>query len=515
MAETWDWSGHTTYEFRTKRICTRFRYRFVRELFDMTMKDVSAFYEERAHQIDLVWGVDPRRTKHVAVVTGVFRSAGRCGVERLSDLADQVLTRDRAREFMARSGVALEDLKAALEDMDKFILPTQKSMRLLIPKGDKRLNRHVDKLAKHTLGNNLALLDAGRTDADRAKLSRLTGVPKADLLALLHRADMGRQHCIASMVDNHYGAGYDTMEKFRAADIEQAKADGVGVDRVLYARTRPRVLEGVPKLRMPPLAKVKPRPKGCGNNCPYCDGPSWCAFQKCVVRNRVPSCAHCSAFPCDAYDHGRPTAHLEKARAKLKPKQIIAIKPLRPQRPLIADFPTDLKLPARDKAALRHIHTLIVALRQALSGESFARRHMLNLTRRRALDMLWSMAHHGELVAKPKSHLYLEKDQCRSNGAHMPDPNTDEVEQLVPPGMRVEGKMLRHGTSGRIANHEARLYLDASVGGRGTLRMLRRFADALCRQHGEPQWRGTRLWKGEAFDRFLAADVTCMARAKA
>ena len=90
MPEAWDWTGCTTYEFRTKRIRSRFRYRFVRELFDWTMEQAMAFLEKRRREADL---------------------------------------------------------KTTLVEIDCAILRTQKSMRLLVPKRDTRRNRYVDKLA--------------------------------------------------------------------------------------------------------------------------------------------------------------------------------------------------------------------------------------------------------------------------------------------------------------------------------------------------------------------------------
>lgn len=134
MAERWDWTGRTTYEFRTKRIQSRFRYRFVRELFDLTMEQVIAFLDNQGREADLIFGTNPRRAQQIATVAGVFRVAGQCGVDRLSDFTDQVLTRERAREFIERPGISLDDLKTTLVEIDFGILPTQKSVRLLVPK---------------------------------------------------------------------------------------------------------------------------------------------------------------------------------------------------------------------------------------------------------------------------------------------------------------------------------------------------------------------------------------------
>jgi len=512
MPDQWDWSVATTYEFRTKRILARFRYRFVRELFDFSMVQAIEFLEKRRDEIDLVLGSDPRRADNVTTVTGVFRKARGAGVDRLSEFMEQARTRGCAADFVRRAGISVADLKTTTVEIDYYILPTQKSLRLLIPKTDTTRNAHIDKLVEHGLGNNLALLDAARTAAERTELSRKTGIPADDLLDLVHRADMGRQHCMASMVGDHYAAGYNTMATFRAVEIEDARAGGIDLGRVLYARTRPRVLEDVPELPMPELTqcKAKPRRAGCGNNCSPCTGPWGGVFEKCVRHNRVPSCAHCSAFPCDAYDGRRDTTHLEEVRSGLTLQHIVAMKQLRPQRPPVVAFPEDIKLPTRGKDVLRHVHNLLAAARRVTSGNSYARRLQMDFTRRHVFDVLWCLAHHGEFVSEPTAHLYLRKGNCRRNGQRMPDPHAHVFERLSLPGVTVEEKQSPGQARRRVDDDEARLFVDSSAGGRDALRMLRRFADALCRQHGEPEWKGHCRWKGEAFQRFATADGACM-----
>ena len=516
MPDPWDWTAATTYEFRTRRIRARFRYRFVSELFDFTMEQAVSFLEKRREEIDLALGADPRRAENVARITGVLRKADVAGACRLSELMDQVRTRECAGEFVNKADIAIDDLKTTLVELDYTILPTRKSLRLLVAKSDTTRNAHIDKLVEHGLGNNLALLDAARTAADRAELARTTGIPESDLLDLVHRADMGRQHCMARMVADHYDAGYNTMATFRAADIEEARATGIDLGRVLYARTRPFVLQDVPLPPVPNLTgrKAKPRRDGCGNHCSPCTGPWGCAFEKCVRRNRVPSCAHCSAFPCDAYDGRKDAAHLIKVRTTLGAEQIVPIKPLRPERPPIAGSPDSARLPAATRHAVRHAHSLLVAARRVTSGNSHARRLQMDSTRRHVFDVLWCLAHHGELVPEPTPHLYLRKGNCRRDGQRMPDPHAHVFERLSLPGVTVDERQSPGKARRRVDHDECRLFLSASTGGSEGLRALRRFADALCQRYGEPEWKGHGRWKGEAFQRFVAADVTCMTDAE-
>ncbi|MBI3921738.1 MAG: hypothetical protein HY318_10010, partial [Armatimonadetes bacterium] len=114
MRDPWDWTESTTYQYRVNRIRDRFRYRFVRELFDLTMEQVITFLQTREREMDFIFGIDPTRTEHVAGITEVFRRAAEHDVARLSEFVDRVSTRERAREFIARAGISLDDLKATL-----------------------------------------------------------------------------------------------------------------------------------------------------------------------------------------------------------------------------------------------------------------------------------------------------------------------------------------------------------------------------------------------------------------
>ena len=90
----------------------------MQELFDLTMQQAVAFLEKRVREADLIFGIDPRRTKRTPVMSDVFRRAGEHGIDRLSDFVDHVLTRERARQFIDRAGISLDALKATLVEID-------------------------------------------------------------------------------------------------------------------------------------------------------------------------------------------------------------------------------------------------------------------------------------------------------------------------------------------------------------------------------------------------------------
>ena len=92
----------------------------------------------------------------------------------------------------------------------------------------------------------------------------------------------------------------------------------------------------------------------------------------------------------------------------------------------------------------------------------------------------------------------------------MPDPHAHAFARFSLPGVTVEETHTPSGRPRRVEDDACRLFLDASAGGSDALQMLQRLADALCREYGHPEWKGHRRWKGEAFQRFVAADVTCL-----
>jgi hypothetical protein len=132
---------------------------------------------------------------------------------------------------------------------------------------------------------------------------------------------------------------------------------------------------------------------------------------------------------------------------------------------------------------------------------------MMDYRGRHVFDVLWCMAHHGEFAAKPAPHLYLRKGTCKRDGHRMPDPHAHIFERLDLPGVTVKETRAPAKAVRRIADDQCGFFLDVSVGGRDALRRLRRSADTLCQHYGEPEWKGHRRWTGEAYQRFVAADV--------
>lgn len=87
-------------------------------------------------------------------------------------------------------------------------------------KGDKQAGEYCAVLSKAGCPNSLDLLQKARTRAGRAALSAETGVPLEDLTRLVHRADLSRTGSGPNMVNNYTNAGFDTLEKLAASELD-------------------------------------------------------------------------------------------------------------------------------------------------------------------------------------------------------------------------------------------------------------------------------------------------------
>jgi hypothetical protein len=157
-----------------------------------------------------------------------------------------------------------------------------------------------------------------------------------------------------------------------------------------------------------------------------------CGRRKCAVFNRVETCAHCSAYPCEAFgpdlDRGEiasrigssvPEAdyltfiepyesrrHLDEIRASLDPNDIRTMTTVSFE-PRTAAFPDDLSLPAEKSTAFSALYRLLVGVGTA-GAVSYVHRLELGKRRRHLLKILWAFGRYGELTGEGGPHLVLD-----------------------------------------------------------------------------------------------------------
>jgi hypothetical protein len=227
----------------------------------------------------------------------------------------------------------------------------------------------------------------------------------------------------------------------------------------------------------------------------------------------VPTCAHCSLFPCDGHWHQETNAKLTALRAGLVAADIIAVRPLPPERPPLVGLPASSVLPEAHREGLPHVHAILAAFRAGTARATYAGRHQQKRPLRHVGGTLWSLARGGRLVGDGGGYLCLDKDECGARRSQFPDPeHAKQLEALRLPGVRTESFYKPAHTPRHRDNAEFRLFVDRRHGGRATLEALRWYAGVLCRAHGEPLYKGGSQWTGDAYRRFLAADMTSLPR---
>jgi len=177
-----------------------------------------------------------------------------------------------------------------------------------------------------------------------------------------------------------------------------------------------------------------------------------------------------------------------------------------PNKPLRADivpFPSDLT--AEQAAGLAEIHRLLEAIATAAHATTKSEQAAMREARYGMWGVLWSLGLTGELLDENPPCLYMEKRAARARGQHMPDgPWATDLMRFRMPGVTadVADKKL---TSPK--NWEIRLRFDGPEGGLQVLQALQWYVRALVAAYGPVEFVGSRRYKGEAYDRFVRADM--------
>jgi len=153
-------------------------------------------------------------------------------------------------------------------------------------------------------------------------------------------------------------------------------------------------------------------------------GKYGCKIRRCAVFNSAPTCAHCSAYPCEAvrkqfsFDSGSrerlaarlgdPISdeeyfifiepyelhkHLDQIRASLGPEEIVEMTAVSVQ-PWVVDFPDDLPFSQEETAAFGTLHRILAAA-GVVEGIPHVQRDALKERRRHLLKILWTFGLFG------------------------------------------------------------------------------------------------------------------------
>ena len=113
-----------------------------------------------------------------------------------------------------------------LKHVFRWVLPFKAPLREFFDIDNDTRRAYLALLKQHKLSSNIDILEHCRTRGGRAELSRITELPEAFILNLVHRADISRLAYVRGKTVKHLcGGGYDTLDKIANADLEKMEEE--------------------------------------------------------------------------------------------------------------------------------------------------------------------------------------------------------------------------------------------------------------------------------------------------
>lgn len=293
-------------------------------------------------------------------------------------------------------------------------------------------------------------------------------------------------------------------------------------------------------------AKLKPdsiQCEGCQAKEPWKSGnllpdPS-CYVRPCAVHTGVKNCSYCSAFPCVDLKTRIPgrdfreltearvgsrisdeeylsfiepyegVKHLEEMRQKLSPGNIVNKADVKPLRTSIAEFPSDLQIPEKEMAGYRTLHKLFTEI---LSGkaELYVRQVLYKRRKPHMLGILWVIGLYGEFPKGKSDILVLDSKMhgvrreyswlVRKRYTAFFGSSKEAARLLRDFGVNIDFEK-------RDKNWKFVMSFGEKAGGKAALRALKKYIEALVKEHGESVYLGNTRFKGNAFRLFSKAEM--------
>jgi hypothetical protein len=251
-------------------------------------------------------------------------------------------------------------------------------------------------------------------------------------------------------------------------------------------------------------------------------GKYGCRIRRCAVFNGAPTCAHCSAYPCQAvrnqfsFDSGSRErlaarlgapisdedyatfiqpyelhAHLERIRASLSPQDMVEMTPVSVISRTIP-FPDDLPFSQEETSALEALHRILVEV-GCVEHIPHVEQKGLKERRRHVLKILWTFGLLGEPDGEKlvvDGQIYLAQ-KIQSSYERLQDyfAVLEEVGVRCEHVPLVEKGWLTPGGALRGAGWLMTLSFDDDVGGVSAAGALQTYAARLHRAYGERAFR--------------------------
>ncbi len=137
-------------------------------------------------------------------------------IDTLLSLFNEIATEEKARKFLAKYNLRIEELNDFIYHVRNYLLPRTAQLREYIFTDDpQELEYHVN-LKNNKLDNNLVLIEACRTKRGRREISKKTKVPETVLLDFVNRFSIGRMPFFGGKSVKHmWRAGYRNLQDVR------------------------------------------------------------------------------------------------------------------------------------------------------------------------------------------------------------------------------------------------------------------------------------------------------------
>jgi hypothetical protein len=208
-----------SYEDLLGKLQAALAYNFVQEHYNHTMAQAQ-LYARRIRE-----GYLQNRGEtvfYIDTIGGYLYQLEKLPLGGYSDLVEQVATRQTCVAFLRQTDFEFDALIQVLNYLLRWVLPFRTPLREYMDVDHAQEISYLKALKEQKIASNLDLLEAGRMEAGRDQLSSATGIPAADLIVLVHKADISRLAYVRGKTVRHLcGGGYATLERIATADLAE------------------------------------------------------------------------------------------------------------------------------------------------------------------------------------------------------------------------------------------------------------------------------------------------------
>jgi hypothetical protein len=210
------------YDEFVKKLLKTLAYGFVLEHYNHTM-DEAGDYAEKVQEGYLQGRSEPAIAERML---SNFQRLESLQVRTYLDLVQRVQSREKCERFLEDTGFEFNELIETLNYLFRWVLPFMAPLREFIDLNIETDMAYFEILKEQKLGSNLDVLEQGRTQEGRNRLSQATGIPDGFITELVHKADISRLAYVRGKTVLHLcGGGYNTLDKIARAEVgEMEKA---------------------------------------------------------------------------------------------------------------------------------------------------------------------------------------------------------------------------------------------------------------------------------------------------